>query len=328
MWNDIIAPDSPSVLDYTSATSSVCDESLKIFHGKSCLSKTTLHKLEKIAEDLTSNLIERGESLIPVEIDQEVLPSDGSYNSIMIRRLAAALDCSSEYCLLENKKIIKILGPDVIKEEKKRFKVPGPRHLNEGTDGDCHSYETLVKWSKVFDFFHPLKHAVYTKDNRDNEITVEGVMKIVNSTYPKIRVIAADLTVEIKYHDTNIWHSLVLLIDMRSVDSPWTIEMFDSIGKPPPDFMIELSEKLRNKLEEFKINKAAKAWDKNIIFTNKNVEIINITNKKRFQLSMNECGMYSLIFIRRRLEGISHKMFYNYIIPVSFAKEFRRMVFV
>ena len=44
----------------------------------------------------------------------------------------------------------------LIKEEKNRFKVHGPRLKNVGTDGQKHAYATLLQWAEVFDFFYPL----------------------------------------------------------------------------------------------------------------------------------------------------------------------------
>ena len=118
-----------------------------------------MKKLNKLEEELNKN----NKDISPVVIDPELLPSDGSKNANMIRRLAAALDCSSEYCILNSPEVKEVLGENIVNKERKRLKVKGPRLTNVGTDGERHAYRTLLKWSEVFDFFYPLPHILISK---------------------------------------------------------------------------------------------------------------------------------------------------------------------
>ena len=104
-----------NILSYTSLNSFPCREDLDITPGKTCLSEKTICKLKKLEQKLNKGK----EDIMPVIIDQELLPSDGSPESNMIRRLAAALDCSSEYCILNSSEIKDILNEDEVKKRKR-----------------------------------------------------------------------------------------------------------------------------------------------------------------------------------------------------------------
>lgn len=306
-----------NVLNYTTATPNPCKESLNIRPGSSCLSKNIIKKLYPLEKELNKN----NDRPIPVIRDEELLPSDGSSDSKMIRRLAYALDCDSEYCILKSEKVKDTLTQKEIKDEKDRFKTHGPRLKNVGTDGEKHAYNILLKWAEVFDFFYPLPHIIYRKDDNKNLLDADKVMKIIRSNYPNIRVIAADISiiVEEKKLCIGMGHSIVVLIDIRGdTFEEWTIEFFDSIGQPPPTILTPFLVKLSRELKKFReeLNQSGPVY------------IIPTTKMLRHQTTPTECGMHSLIFIRRRLEGISYRAFSKYKIPDVFAKEFRRDVFI
>ncbi len=302
-----------NILAYTSLSPFTCKESLHITSGKTCFSKSALKKLCKLEEELNKNRVD----LEPTVLDQESLPTDGSENAHMVRRLAAALECSSEYCILQQDETKKTLTEDEIKKEKGRFKVKGPRDTNTGTDGEIHAYRVLLQWADVFNFFYPLPHVLISDlVGSKNDLKVSKIMDIVKEQYPAVRVIAADISIEVKTDVTCGWHAVVLLIDLR--EKVWTVEYFDSTGFPPENFITEIMEKLAKELRIYK--KYLKQEGR--------VETIVVSGRIKHQLTSSECGLHALIYIRRRLEGISYHAFSRFKIPCEFAKEFRRDIFV
>ena len=144
-------------------------------------------------------------------------------------------------------------------------------------------------------------------------------MKIIKDQYPAVRVIAADISLEIKMDSVCGWHSIVLLIDMRGdTFEEWSIEYFDGSGFPPNEKVSIVMEDLAKELRIFR---------KKLKQTGE-VETVIVSGKLRHQTTTTECGTISLIYIRRRLEGISYKMFSTHKIPDNFAKAFRRDIFV
>lgn len=305
-----------NVLSYTTLNPFPCKESLHKTPGSTCFSDKTLHKLEKLEKELNDNK----SNYDPVIVDEELLPNDGSSTSNMIRRLAAILDCSSEYCMLNKNEVKKVLNENDIDNEKQRFKVKGPRLRNVGTDGERQAYRTLLQWSEVFDFFYPFPHVILSDTQLSKQkFDANEFMRIIKDQYPAVRVIAADMSIEITTEETCGWHAVVILIDMRgNSDSEWTIEYFDSAGFPPTVEVSNVMEKLRDDLEKFR-KKIKQSGD---------VKTVIVTGRLKHQLTSSECGMHALIYIRRRLEGINYRMFSKYKIPDNFAKEFRRDIFV
>lgn len=304
-----------NVLSYTTATPNPCDETLNIVPGKPCMSQSTLKKLMSLEKELNIN----NPNPTPTTRDDELLPSDGSTESKMVRRLAAALDVESEYAILSQDVVKKVLTDNEIKLEKNRFKVPGPRLSNVGTDGEKHAYRTLLKWADLFDFFYPLPNAVYAGERSKHTLDVVKIMKIIEEFYPDIRVIASEITIVIKDETTCVGHAIVVLIDIRGDEfEEWTVEYFDASGAPPIDIIVPFMENMSKALRKFRQKLGHKG----------EVNVIPVTAMLRHQLTTTECGMHSLIYIRRRLEGINYKMFSKFKIPDSFAKEFRRDIFV
>ena len=305
-----------NVLSHTSLSQFTCNESLNITPGKPCFSSKILKKLDKLEKELNVQNI----YITPIITDQEALPSDGSDESNMIRSLAALLDCSSQFCILQQDSVKELLTIDELKKEKSRFKVRGPRNTNVGTDGEKHAYRVLLQWSEVFNFFYPLPHIIISKTEPSKyKLSVSDIMEIIDNQYPAVRLIAADMSIKISEEDVCGWHAIVLLIDLRGNNNEkWTVEYFDSTGYPPENFISDIMEELANQLRHFR----NKLKHKGLVST------IVVSGRLKHQLTSAECGMHSLIYIRRRLEGISYQAFSKYKIPDNFAKEFRRDIFV
>ena len=293
-----------NILTYTSLSPFTCKESLYITPGKTCFSKNALNKLHKLEEELNIDRID----LEPTILDQESLPTDGSEDAHMVRRLAAALDCTSEYCILQKVETRKVLTEEENKKERSRFKVKGPRDTNIGTDGEKHAYRVLLQWVDVFDYFYPLPHTLISKDvGSKYDLKVSNIMNIIKEQYPVVRLIAADISIELKvdlgrdFASDNLevsgWHAVVLLIDLR--EKVWTVEYFDSTGFPPDDFMTQIMENLAKELRLYK----------KYLKQDGNVETVIVSGRIKHQLTSSECGLHSLIYIRRRLEGISYHAF-------------------
>ena len=78
-------------------------------------------------------------------------------------------------------------------------------------------------------------------------------MKIICDQYPAVRVVAADISIEIVGDEACGWHAIVLLIDMRGdTHEEWTVEFFDSTGCPPEEELSCIMEELAVKLREFR----------------------------------------------------------------------------
>ena len=101
-------------------------------------------------------------------------------------------------------------------------------------------------------------------------------------------------------------------------DEPWSVEYFDSNGCPPIKRLTFLIEDWTNKLKKYRKSIGDTGY----------VTSEMVSNKLRHQLTSSECGLHSLIFIRRRLEGVGFKYFSKYKIPDMYAKEFRKNIFI
>ena len=112
-------------------------------------------------------------------------------------------------------------------------------------------------------------------------------------------------------------HWICIFIDCRKpMDTDWSIEYFDSVGKPP------IYGDIAEWIEQFKIKLLKYRKNQNHIGQIQ-VEINNVEHQKQ----NNECGVYCLYYIRARVEGIPCPRFSNRIIPDHVMINFRRHLF-
>lgn len=285
-----------SILAHTTATTYPCRESIvrdeKLYPGESCISKETRKKLKEFAstipDDIPNTLIIKDYDLIP-------------NNDETIIKLLKYTGTSSELALLHHSKIISFLGTNTVLKEVERFKPSESREMLIGSY-DAVLQKTLVDWSLIFPFFKPLEPSVDTKFIKNN---VLSEITLADKLNEKIKCIAILLSIT-TLGDNDGWHSVCIFVDTRNPKAA-SIEYFDA-GSSPPDIR-------------------TLKWMEREKCTIPNCETITVNNKLIHQYDSTSCGMFSMIFIRRRLEGIPYEVFSHVIIKSTLALDFRRYIY-
>jgi len=306
-----------TTLNYTTLTPYICKESLNIPIGHPCLNKKTIDILEKnkikvLGKDYTKNKY-------PIS-GPENIPFDGSLEARTVLDYLSNLSEISEYSLLQNKKINKLLGTQTIEKELKRFKPPGERYTAEGTIVHKEGFEILLDWADVFKTFYPFEPLEFTIKNIKKVITEEYINK---STKKRKRVFGCLMNIMTEQIQTDQGlqemgcHAIVVLIDLRENKSEWTIDFYDSAGAPPDYDIAVLLEQILNFLES--LNKSSYV---------ETVKIVTANARLIHQNTDAECAMHGLIFIRRRLEGIP-ALYFGTLEKVTddFAINFRKFIY-
>lgn len=302
-----------NILAHTTTNTFPCDEYISreegIPPGGVCISKPSVEKMSKLLDKYSKQ--DRSKP-IPVR-DYDLMPFDGSEQSRIIRELASVYECDSELCVLFNKDVVKLLGKKQWENEVSRFKTIGPRYSMSGTCGH-HQDDILTRWSRLFPGFHPLPCAYYIKTYEKNLLDEVSILDLLKSN-PNIKTIGIPITIATYLSpegQESGFHSVCIFIDFRN-SSKFTIEYFDSGSMPMKNDILKWVERERSSLmNEYKDTK---------------IETISISNKMVHQTETTSCGMFVLIFIRKRLEGIPPEMFSEYKIPDAFAINFRRHVY-
>lgn len=171
--------------------------------------------------------------------------------------------------------------------------------------------EVFLRWVNEFDFFYPCKFAMSDIYNYNNELASIDLKKLFdgehtlymgnNKAKRKIKCFACIVNTDV--HTGNGEHWTAIFVDTRTV--PISIEYFNSVAEPPckniTKWMLETKKQL-------------------------NGQIVYV-NKIDHQLENSECGVYSLYYVRARLEGKPYTFFMEEPIRDSVIYKFRRYLF-
>lgn len=314
---DVYKNTEPNYLTYTSLTPSICNETLSLPMGHPCLTDSTIKKLEKNKVKLLGKNYDKDKIVIS---HFENIPTDGSPNSNTVLDYLTNMNVVSEYELLKNKDVKKLLGKETVRKELERFKPSGERYTIEGLIVDEEGFDILLSWAKVFKFFYPIEPL---------DFTINNIKKIIDKNYVKakeserklvyasmINVMTAEIQ-DLDDKETYMGgcHAIDIFIDLRGWNSQWTVEFFDSSGDPTEYEYTLLMEQIKDYLEAIK--------PKDI----KGVFIVAANERIIHQDTDAECGIHALIFIRRRLEGVPFSVFSVEKIPDKFAVDFRKFIY-
>jgi hypothetical protein len=199
----------------------------------------------------------------------------------------------------------------------KNFKAKGPRDTlallsNYDIDG------TLQRWGRVFTDFFPCPFAMMDFDSNGDmfgEISFPNLLKgraVANlgagmQSRGPFKCFGCVVNTDVSSGPGKHW--VAVFVDCR--DAVWTVEYFNSVGRPPPRPMVAWMERTRSELESFRGGE---------------VNTVSVTDVDH-QESQTECGLYSLYYIRRRLEGTPFAFFETKLIPDDAMTLFRKHIF-
>lgn len=312
-------------------TTGECAEDASRPGGSPCSSGAVIQAIEKFAETYA------GDAPAPGEKKPTLLPIGNTEGAAAVRAAAAALHCDSESCVLSHPDFVKfanqsegISSRQIALEKEQKFKTAGPRNSTELLN-NFHIDETLQRWARVFTEFFPYPFAMMDFDKTGEPFARWDIVDILEGKvaqemgpgYKPVRrkTQCAGCVLNTDTHDGPGKHWVAAFVDTRKRGSPnedWTIEYFNSAGRPPPRAMVGWMEKTRARLENYRKQRG----DTGKVLT---VPVTAIAH----QDSQTECGLFSLFFLRKRLEGTPYTFFQNSrkLISDDAMTKFRQFVF-
>ena len=221
-------------------------------------------------------------------------------------------NCKTEKCVIE-----KVL-PHPKDAIMSTFKHNGPRDVvkrlsNYDIDG------VLSQWCLTNDKFHNWGFNMIDFDKEGASLAKHSIVDILKGDAPlklgkyggvikRPCNIAACVVNTDKYSGGGI-HWFAVLCDCRS--EPYTVEYFNSSGNPPRIQIIDWMERTAKQLQD-----------------HSGKQVVQKTNTgNRHQYGNSECGLYSLFFIRHRLDGNPYESFLEYAYKDDIMTEFRKYCF-
>jgi hypothetical protein len=281
-----------------------------------------------VMDDIKNHPYKYNDSCLPMTIEEKIIDIVDEEDLIKISDKCDG----SEKCLIKNL----IANTDIIKEipelhdiEKMAFKPKGPNgpedwlndkqldHIMHMFYNEFNEKPVLIDDKEVLTTFTPCSFAMsdfYSYDSALKKVNIldviDGKQKFSHSLSKllprKSNVFGCIINTD-KHTGSGI-HWIAVYVDCRSDIKE--IGYFNSVqNKPPKDIEIWM-EKMKEQLQT--------RYDK---------VSINYVNTVGHQNGNNQCGMYSLYFIRTILLGKGIKYWYGYRIPDSECREVREYLF-
>jgi hypothetical protein len=206
----------------------------------------------------------------------------------------------------------------VIEKEKQiAFKPVGPRNTTSWLN-DSQIDKTMQQWAREFPKFYNYEFAMMDFAETGSPFSTTDVGDVIAGRAPQ--VLSGDVVVKrpatmlgcVLNTDVSTGHGkhwVACFVDLRDKKNA-TVEYFNSAGRPPPMPMIMWMEKTKQRLEALGYH----------------AEVVAVTSVAH-QDGKTECGLYSLYYIRRRLEGTPYSFFEGDRVPDEAMTEFRKYVF-
>ncbi len=245
-----------------------------------------------------------------------------------VREAAELLGCGSESCVLAHPAVREFAAQSAVParaldmELEVRFKAAGPRD-SLALLSNYNIDETLQRWARVFPGFFPCPFAMMDFDRNGDLFGSIDMVDVLEGDVPtnlgteqvkrKSTCFGCVLNTDTSSGPGKHW--VAMFVDCRPPpgSGPWTVEYFNSAGRPPPKAAAGWMARTRARLAEHRGDAGT-------------VESIPVTDVGH-QDSLTECGLYAMYYIRRRLEGESYTFFFRQLVPDAAMTAFRKHVF-
>ena len=262
--------------------------------------------------------------------------SDAADASKIVNAAAKILNCSSESCVVAHPTFRQFVAEEktglggvhtLNSELARRFKPAGPRDSTKLLS-NFNIDDVLQQWAAKFTRFFNFDFNMIDFEKVGGSLARVDVAGILEGTEIQnlgfqggpvrrpCNVFACVLNTDVSTGRGKHWVSI--FGDCRGKKA-WSIEYFNSAGNPPPKPIVRWLETSAARLNEYRAAHADR-------FGSGRTFPMPLTSI-RHQKSRTECGLYSLFFIRRRLEGAPRSEFQKGRIPDSAMVEFRKYIF-
>jgi hypothetical protein len=263
------------------------------------------------------------------------LPAAATPEAEAVRAAAAALGCASESCVLTSpvfRQFVvekQILPPAALELElATRFKAKGPRN-SLALLSNFNIDETLQRWARIFPEFFPCPFAMIDFDRSGEPFATIDLSEVLAGREPLdlgpgfgvVRRPASCFGCVVNTDSSSGpgKHWVAVFVDCRPPPgAPWTVEYFNSAGRPPGKPVCAWMERSRARLADYRARLPGAAGGE--------VVSVPVTDMDH-QESQTECGLYAMFYIRRRLEGTPFSFFFRQRIPDKAMTAFRQHVF-
>jgi hypothetical protein len=291
-------------------------------------------------------------------IAEGLLPDAATREAAAVREAAQVLGCGSESCVIAHPAFAQFVeetkvlpASEIPRELALRYKAAGPRDEPAWLN-DRNIDETLLRWARVFRDFYPCPFAMMDFDKTREPFAALSIPALLTGAGAGASVLSADngamrpnaagrsaprpagpvttfgCVVNTDESGGTGKHWVAVFVDCRAavgdLAAPWTVEYFNSVGRPPPRPMVAWMERTRAQLVDHRARAArlpASARGAAEI-----VQTLAVTDIDH-QESRSECGLYAMYYIRRRLEGTPPAFFSRQRVPDEAMVQFRKHVF-
>lgn len=270
--------------------------------------------------------------------------------SKVVARVAKKLGCDTEKCVVTDPRIVDFIGKEVSPaavnrmhaETYARFKPSGPRNSTEllsnfDIDGVLQRWAGEDKFGAFFncpfammdfereEYLFDQVHMPEVLFGRVSQKIIPAGTARPTTVRRKCDMFACVLNTDVSTGAGKHW--VCVTVDMRGEPteaSPWTVEYFNSAGNPPPRAATRWLAKTADSLIDHLSSKLKDSGDaRSVSRLIRTVAVTSVTHQK----SRTECGLYTLFYIRSRLEGNPISMFTRQRVHDREMTEFRRHVF-
>jgi hypothetical protein len=308
------------------ATPGECADGVAGEDGALCASKPAVRAIVAFAGELEGGPAE------PPPLPAALLPAGTSAGAAAIRRAAGRLGCASESCVLAHPAVRQFAAARgaaaaLAGDLGARYKAAGPR-TGAALLSNFHIDGTLARWAVRFPEFFPCPFAMMDFERNGDlfgRIDLADVLggRVAADLGPgrgcvqrPFACFGCVLNTDVSSGPGKHW--VAVFVDARAgAGEAFTVEYFNSTGQPPPQPVIRWSERARGQLERFRAEQGGRGGP----------VLVVPPSRVEHQRSDTECGLYSLFYIRCRLEGRPPAFFAARRIPDAAMSAFRRYCF-
>jgi hypothetical protein len=312
-----------------------CAEGINRQNGQPCSSEPVVDTIIEFVRDIApARAADTVAPAIKVAEHEGTLPSGSSTGAKAVRVAAAELGCTSESCVISHPQFASFarkrgITRRIDADKETRFKAAGPRN-STALLNNFNIDETLQRWARVFPelYVYPFAMSDFDQTHENLDIinaadAIEGHADLDLGSGVGVMRRPSSCLACVLNTDTSRGrgkHWVAAFVDTRPRgNTPWTVEYFNSAGRPPFASVARWMEKTRAGLAKLRAENVKK-------YGGGAVNSVPVTDVDH-QLGDHECGLYALAYIRTRIEGRPIGFWEGDRIPDEAMEEFRRYIF-